>query len=517
MGNTVVTDAGNMFMNLATPTADTAKKSSDGNAFSTLMSKSTQDIQGSTSIDDKNEGVAKTQTIVETPTRTRENVNDSNERAKVEKVSDIDKVSEMTEKAAEDIKEDIKKTFDVSDEDIEKAMEVLGVETIDLLDPTVLKDVLMTANNVEDSMALLTDGDLYDGFKAVMNFAEQKADELGGALGTNVGELGAILDEVKDFKAQLMLDNNSLVQDNAAIASEVSKLEIDDETSDMQNLSAGEAAQDTVVGSSEVSVNVEVTVSDKPVTGTKELTNDKPVDADVKLQGGSSQGEIRTSTDSATETLTKTESSEKAEGGSEESGSNATADNGAALQNTVTQTVVTTQTNTVGDIVETVQSFTQSLSNANSIVSQVTESVRVNITPDTTTMEMQLHPATLGTVVLNISSQNGTVTANMLVQNDAVKAALESQLASLLETFNEQGQKVEAVSVEVASYNLDQGFAGEFTQQQSEGSNGKPQGRSRRQINLNDLAEIGLDEISEEEQLAADMMRRSGNSVDFTA
>ena len=44
-------------------------------------------------------------------------------------------------------------------------------------------------------------------------------------------------------------------------------------------------------------------------------------------------------------------------------------------------------------------------------------------------------------------------------------------------------------------------------------------GRSgrRRSINLNDLEEEDIEELSDEEKISADMMARSGNSVDYTA
>ena len=40
---------------------------------------------------------------------------------------------------------------------------------------------------------------------------------------------------------------------------------------------------------------------------------------------------------------------------------------------------------------------------------------------------------------------------------------------------------------------------------------------TRRRINLSDLEEGDIEELDEEEKLSADMMARSGNSVDFQA
>ena len=82
-----------------------------------------------------------------------------------------------------------------------------------------------------------------------------------------------------------------------------------------------------------------------------------------------------------------------------------------------------------------------------------------------------------------------------------------------MDRFEEQGVKVEAVEVTVQTHeferNLDQGRGRE---QQSNESAKK--GRTRR-INLNDA--LSMENMEEEDALAADMMAASGNTVDYTA
>ncbi|MCR5223016.1 MAG: flagellar hook-length control protein FliK, partial [Lachnospiraceae bacterium] len=150
------------------------------------------------------------------------------------------------------------------------------------------------------------------------------------------------------------------------------------------------------------------------------------------------------------------------------------------------------------------------------IVRQVTDFIRVNISPEETSMELQLHPASLGTIHMNIASQNGIVTAQLLVQNESVKEALESQLMQLQETFEEQGTKVEAVEVAVASYNLDRGPFQDRDDRQDRQNADEQRGRRRINLNLNDLNADDL-ELSEEDQLAKDVMEMNGTSVDFSA
>ncbi|MBR4718969.1 MAG: flagellar hook-length control protein FliK, partial [Lachnospiraceae bacterium] len=173
-----------------------------------------------------------------------------------------------------------------------------------------------------------------------------------------------------------------------------------------------------------------------------------------------------------------------------------------------------------GEAVQNAAEFTPSYVDNEDIFRQVTDSIKVNITEDATSMELQLHPASLGTVNLQIASNGGVVTAHLLVQNEAVKNVLEGQLVQLLQTFEEQGQKVEAIEVSVAGYDLDRSL----NQNDSSGANDRQERRTegvgrtaRRRLNLNELEEEDYEELTEEEQLAAEMMSVNGGSVDYLA
>lgn len=135
-------------------------------------------------------------------------------------------------------------------------------------------------------------------------------------------------------------------------------------------------------------------------------------------------------------------------------------------------------------------------------------------------MELQLHPASLGTVNLQINSNGGVVSAHILVQNEAVRSALEGQLVQLLQTFEEQGQRVEAIEVSVAGYDLDRSLNQGSDTGSNERKDRSTEGvsrTSRRSINLNELDEEDFEELTEEEQLEAEIMTANGTSVDFKA
>ena len=91
---------------------------------------------------------------------------------------------------------------------------------------------------------------------------------------------------------------------------------------------------------------------------------------------------------------------------------------------------------------------------------------------------------------------------------------------TLKEELNEQGLKVEAVEVTVASHEFERNMenGGEEAKNLFEQ---QIQKQNRRRIVINNLEQaeemLADDEISDAEKLQIDMMAKSGNSVDFTA
>jgi len=88
------------------------------------------------------------------------------------------------------------------------------------------------------------------------------------------------------------------------------------------------------------------------------------------------------------------------------------------------------------------------------VVEQLVDKIKVNINKDTTTLKMQLAPEHLGKLELEISSKSGVLTANIKVENAVAKEAIENGLQTLIQKFDEQGVKVEAVEVSIANYDM---------------------------------------------------------------
>lgn len=142
------------------------------------------------------------------------------------------------------------------------------------------------------------------------------------------------------------------------------------------------------------------------------------------------------------------------------------------------------------------------------IVEQVVRQVRIRVMPETTSMQLQLHPASLGRVALTVATTTvGTATASLVVENQMAKEALESQMIQLKETFAEQGLKVDAVEVTVAEF----GFKKE-NQQQDDPSGNRKQNRRFRSDD-----EASGDEDAKTEQVTASERRDVNSMVDYTA
>lgn len=145
------------------------------------------------------------------------------------------------------------------------------------------------------------------------------------------------------------------------------------------------------------------------------------------------------------------------------------------------------------------------------IMNQIMDYMKIQLSPDTTSLEMQLHPASLGTLHVQIESKGGIVTANFITQNEAVKAALETQMVQLKESFEEQGVKIEAIEVTVQTHEFERNL------EQGRGRNQQePDKRPRtRRINLGDP--FSMETMDEEDTLTAEMMAMGGSTVDYTA
>ena len=152
---------------------------------------------------------------------------------------------------------------------------------------------------------------------------------------------------------------------------------------------------------------------------------------------------------------------------------------------------------------------------AQDIYEQVMSNLKLTMKADMTQMEMELHPASLGNVRVQVAAKDGVITASFTTENESVKAALETQVLTLKNQLEEQGIKVEAVEVTVGSHAFERNLS-----ENGEGS-GNPEGENNkskpRSIDLSRLSEDDIESLGDEDRVMADMMAREGNTVNYLA
>ena len=438
--------------------------------------------------------VSKTKTVVATNAGSNKNIKTAEASGQETESLDEEKIKDLAEEISEitnQIVDKIKSEFEVTDEEIEEAMEVLGLTIADLTKPAELRNLLMELTGTTDSIELLTNVELYDSVKEVTDFASNLFTEVAKDFSLSTEQLTEMIN-TESFEEALnevdvsVTSNEAETEADAEVVSEVTVDKTTDAALAFENSDKANANETKPVDSNNSNESEEV-----------------PIDTEKKAPDKIEKPESFTQS-SLMNDEAMNERSENRKSFNFDSSKN--------QEFTFNQTqAVTNQTvNTVGDIVETVTSYTTGADTDN-IMRQVTDYVKVHISEDVTKMEIELHPASLGTVNMQINSQNGQITAHLTVQNELVKSVLETQMIKLQETFDEQGTKVSAIEVTVAEYSLNSQSDNNY----SEERNGRNYGSKKKGINLNEIG--SLDELDEEEQLEAKVMEMNGSSVNYTA
>ena len=438
--------------------------------------------------------VSKTKTVVATNAGSNKNIKTAEASGQETESLDEEKIKDLAEEISEitnQIVDKIKSEFEVTDEEIEEAMEVLGLTIADLTKPTELRNLLMELTGTTDSIELLTNVELYDSVKEVTDFASNLFTEVAKDFSLSTEQLTEMIN-TESFEEALnevdvsVTSNEAETEADAEVVSEVTVDKTTEQALAFENSDKANANETKPVESNNSNESEEVPID----------TEKKAPD---KIEKPESFAQSNLMNDEAMNERSENRKS-----------FNFDNSNNQDLSLGQTGTVTNQTVNTVGDIVETVTSYTTGADTDN-IMRQVTDYVKVHISEDVTKMEIELHPASLGTVNMQINSQNGQITAHLTVQNELVKSVLETQMIKLQETFDEQGTKVSAIEVTVAEYSLNSQSDNNY----SEERNGRDYGSKKKGINLNEIG--SLDELDEEEQLEAKVMEMNGSSVNYTA
>ncbi len=181
-----------------------------------------------------------------------------------------DNLKEDVAQAVSDIKNKIKETMDVSDEDIENAMEQLGIGIVDLLDPQSVTDLVIALSGNSDSLEFLTDASAVANLEDIINTVDEVTQNLTETYNIDIT---SVKDIVKDF------ENDS---DEAVASEQPVNKQITDYQDDKQNEKA--VTEDTKESITDV-------IAEKTEVKSKAaFTDEKKNDSDTLLQDKNNDG-----------------------------------------------------------------------------------------------------------------------------------------------------------------------------------------------------------------------------------
>ena len=353
----------------------------------------------------------------------------SNNKAQSVNGADKNKLNDKVNEAVQDVKDTIKDELDVSDEDIAKAMEVLGMTATDLLSVVKVTELVGELTGT-DAITLITDDDMLSRLTSVLDVVNAAQQDIADMSGVNVEDVSDVI-----ATANTEADVNKDVTDN--VVSNNQPAAIEESLSDML---------------------------------AKKITTD----GSAKQQNNAGEQNHNTET-----------------------------------YGSVADNMIQSMSDSFADIITEDTAY---VSEAD-IVNQVIDQIKLTSGKELTSIEVMLNPERLGSVHVTVSAKNGILTAQIAAQNEQVKTALENQMTTLRENFENQGIKVDAVEITVMTHQFEAG--------QNFGQNESERKQSERKLNkkldLSAYDDEVDDEFSDDELRRKDSIQNGNSSVEYIA
>lgn len=353
----------------------------------------------------------------------------SNNKAQSVNGADKNELNDKVNEAVQDVKDTIKDELDVSDEDIAKAMEVLGMTATDLLSVVKVTELVGELTGT-DAITLITDDDMLSRLTSVLDVVNAAQQDIADMSGVNVEDVSDVI-----ATANTEADVNKDVTDN--VVSNNQPAAIEESLSDML---------------------------------AKKITTD----GSAKQQNKAGEQNHNTET-----------------------------------YGSVADNMIQSMSDSFADIITEDTAY---VSEAD-IVNQVIDQIKLTSGKELTSIEVMLNPERLGSVHVTVSAKNGILTAQIAAQNEQVKTALENQMTTLRENFENQGIKVDAVEITVMTHQFEAG--------QNFGQNESERKQSERKLNkkldLSAYDDEVDDEFSDDELRRKDSIQNGNSSVEYIA
>lgn len=353
----------------------------------------------------------------------------SNNKAQSVNGADKNELNDKVNEAVQDVKDTIKDELDVSDEDIAKAMEVLGMTATDLLSVVKVTELVGELTGT-DAITLITDDDMLSRLTSVLDVVNAAQQDIADMSGVNVEDVSDVI-----ATANTEADVNKDVTDNVVSNSQPAAME--------------ESLSDMLA---------------------KKITTD----GSAKQQNKAGEQNHNTET-----------------------------------YGSVADNMIQSMSDSFADIITEDTAY---VSEAD-IVNQVIDQIKLTSGKELTSIEVMLNPERLGSVHVTVSAKNGILTAQIAAQNEQVKTALENQMTTLRENFENQGIKVDAVEITVMTHQFEAGQ--NFGQSESERK--QSERKLNKKLDLSAYDDEVDDEFSDDELRRKDSIQNGNSSVEYTA
>lgn len=403
-----------------------------------------------------------------------------------EEVQDITNSAEVLEKAGGEMVAALAAQMGITQETVREAMDELNMTDVSLLEPKNVKKLMVHLTEGADDMSLLMDENLYASVAEALDTLEGIVKEVQEETDMTPQEFQAA---VQNAEKQLL---EKAISENQPVKEQLSE----SQSPVMENQPIFGKEPEIAVETQAASTEAEEAPMEVQEASTE---NSQEIEKDNTVKLNSTKPEL--TENARTETVVPKEMLKQER--HEKGGENPFMQNGYQAQNLERQVEVLRAAET---------ELTYSMVDTQEIMDQILDQMKVSIKPEMTSVEMQLHPASLGNLHIQITNREGAVTAQFIAQNESVKAALESQVMELRENLEQQGIKVEAVEVTIAQYSLDRNPDGNETASEQS----KRQKKGGRNLNLGEL-NLEDEELTEEERLTAEVMQQTGSTINYTA
>ena len=545
-----------------------AKQSGDGNISVTASSRTVRAEVFSISSRSQNTSIQSqtpnSQGISNTVSKTS-----GNDGAPALSKDDLNRISKALDDFETGVNDVLKQELGVTDEDIKDAMETLGISYLDLTDVNKLSQLVMQLLGNDFSAADLLSLQNFGDIKNQINDLAQTLFDTTGMTGRQLQEIDDFLTNGKgtidisdmtpadgteltnlDLSNQqtpenLVTDVNAAKADNteANTAADTLANTVTVQTSETSDTQTAVNDQQAAAATDEVTEITKAHVDDTAKDATTTITDDTTAE-EAPAEETAAPAEEQTTDDktndladmsdetfdsvknTGTEATAKTNPGQNAQNQPNSNTNSNAQHNTAFTANQPTQPVVNEMRSEAD---ARPASYTTPVNiDTQDIMRQMVSGVRTAVTERITTMEMQLNPENMGKMTVRVSSEEGQVTAHINLENENVRTAMENQMGILKANLEAQGIKVNEVTVTADAHeferNLEEGQEASMTDTGAgnsgafqEEEEGRRRGGHLGNIDMRTLDDGGLANLTEDERLAAQIMREQGNTISINA